>query len=211
VGYHRAGFDVVGVDIKPQPRYPFPFVQADALEYLAGHGHEFDAIHASFPCQRFSELTPGPHREAHPDLLTPGLNMLRQSGRAYVVENVAGARRLMLNPLMLCGSMFGLPIWRHRYFENNFGLIFPPACCAHDVCPVVVSGVSRRPTPLIRISGRGMRKVAGHRRKENTADEKRRAMGIDWMIETEVTEAIPPAYTEFIGRQLLASLGRVAA
>jgi site-specific DNA-cytosine methylase len=115
MGYHRAGFEVVGVDIAPQPHYPFEFHQGDALEYLAAHGHEFDAIHASPPCQRYSSIqriTKNKHK--WPDLVDPVRQLLIKSGKPYVIENVQGAP-LRVDAFM-CGSMFGLGMIRHRIF-----------------------------------------------------------------------------------------------
>ena len=116
MGYHRAGFDeIVGVDIKPMPRYPFTFIQADALEYVAAHGHEFDAIHASPPCQGYSIMRNLPwlrHKE-YPLLIQPTADALNATGRAWVIENVMGAK---LASGWLCGTMFGLPFFRHRFF-----------------------------------------------------------------------------------------------
>src|SRR3990172_8007103 len=135
MGYHRAGFDeIVGVDFKPQKHYPFTFVQADALEYVAAHGREFDAIHASPPCQRYSNMTKrwgiGIN---HPNLIGPVRERLQEIGIPYVIENVKGAP--LENPVMLCGSMFGrgaseYGLRRHRYFEASFTL-WAPASCAH--------------------------------------------------------------------------------
>lgn len=193
MGYHRAGFEVVGVDIKPQPRYPFEFHQADALEYLAEHGHEFDVIHASPPCQRYSEQTQPAYRENHPDLIAPTREALRTTGKPYIIENVEMARAFLINPLMLCGSMFGLKIWRHRYFETSPFWMMSPMSCRHDFDPILITGMGSTP------------KRNGKRYKSPIA-EKREAIKIEWMTTEEITEAIPPAYTEFIGRQLLGVL-----
>jgi DNA (cytosine-5)-methyltransferase 1 len=111
---------------------------------------------------------------------------------------------------MLCGSMFGLPIWRHRYFENNLDIFAPPATCNHSFIPVLVSGVTTRRTPVL-VSGRGAREVNGRRRKENTAEEKRQAMGIDWMTEKEVTQAIPPVFTQWLGLKAIEHLQKAVA
>lgn len=190
VGYNRAGFDIVGVDKEPQPNYPFKFIQADAIEFLQENWREFDAIHASPPCQRFSELTPVKYRDGHPDLLTKTLHLLRYHiNKPYIVENVEGARRILHGATLLCGSMFGMNIFRHRYFESSI-MILSPGTCQHTFKPVLVSG-------------RGMRRVNGKRWNGNTVDEKREAMDIDWMTGAELTEAIPPAYTEYIGKQLM--------
>lgn len=190
MGYHRAGFDVVGVDIKPQPRYPFHFVQGDALEYVAAHGHEFDAIHASPPCQRFSTITARWGRSKdHPDLIEPTRHLLIRTRRPYVIENVRGAG--LLANLMLCGSMLGLRVIRHRYFETSAGMfIMPPYSCRHDYEPVAVYGHSGG------TSKRDGKTFGG-------VDTWKAAMQIDWMVGDELAEAIPPAYTEYIGRHLL--------
>jgi DNA (cytosine-5)-methyltransferase 1 len=130
MGYHRAGFDVVGVDNRTQPRFPFAFVQADALEYLAAHGQEYDAIHASPPCQAYSRATAWRgKRSAHPDLIDATRTALLTTGRPYVIENVQEARFRLREPLMLCGSFFGLRIRRHRYFEApSLPFVLLPPC-----------------------------------------------------------------------------------
>jgi len=197
MGYHRAGFDVVGVDINPQPRYPFEFHQADALEYLAEHGQEFNVIHASPPCQAYVDHNKNKETK-HPRLIAPTRKLLRMVGRHFVIENVRHAP-LKAN-LMLCGTMFGLRVLRHRYFENNFGLTMSPYSCNHwgQVANGDFIGVYA-------FGGRGHRRGNGKRdgkpgSPKITPDE---AMGIDWMTYQELTQAIPPAYTEFIGRQLM--------
>ena len=189
MGYSRAGFDVVGVDIEPQPRYPFEFHQADALEYLAAHGHEFDAIHASPPCQKYQRLNKKYHA-IHADLIAPTRQALASVGVPYVIENVPDARRLLRDPLMLCGTMFGLNVWRHRLFETEVPIWFRPSC-QHVGHPVLISGVTR---------------IAGQKRRENSHAERAGAMGVDWMTTAGMDEAIPPAYTEFIGAYLLQAL-----
>jgi DNA (cytosine-5)-methyltransferase 1 len=192
MGYHRAGFEVVGVDIASQKNYPFEFHQDDALEYLREHGHEFDAIHASPPCQAYSTFTPNSHKGSHPDLIEPTRELLREAGKPYVIENVKGARFLLVNPIVLCGSMFGLPIWRHRYFEiYPSGLLLVPPC-RHDFKPILITD-----------NGGPNANGWGKPRKRTPIDKKRAAAGIDWMTNDEITEAIPPAYCEYIGKQLL--------
>lgn len=193
VGYHRAGFEVVGVDINPQPRYPFEFHQADAMTYpLEG----FDAIHASPPCQRYSSMTKKWGREsAHPDLVEPMRARLAALGIPYVIENVAGAP--LLAPMMLCGSMFGLgaqgyQLQRHRLFESNVTM-FAPASCAHVGQPLPVYGHA---------GGRSKRDGL----KFPGTDAWREGMGIDWMTGKELAESIPPAYTEYVGRHLRRAL-----
>ena len=208
VGYYRAGFtEIVGVDHAPMPRYPFEFVQADALQYLAEHGREFDVIHASPPCQRYSEATPVGHKENHPDLIDPTREALRKIGKPYVIENVSGARHLLLRSLMLCGTMFGLPIWRHRYFEIEPIFLMSPATCNHNRRPITVhSGSNSRKTwepVLVSGGGDGKRAKRKNHRPRESVDVIRWAMEIDWMTTDELHEAIPPAYTEYIGLQLL--------
>ncbi|GLZ62855.1 DNA cytosine methyltransferase [Micromonospora sp. NBRC 107095] len=195
-GYADAGFDVVGVDIKPQPRYPYEFVQGDAVEYLAAHGHEFDAIHASPPCQAHSALgRSNPHTYA--DFIPQTRALLVQLGKPWVIENVEGAP--LVNPVTLCGSMFDLgtdeyELRRHRLFESNVALPQPP--CRHGDRPVigVYGGKARlrRRTPHW---GTNLPKADGER-----------AMGIDWMTIAGLSEAIPPAYSRWIGGFLLAAV-----
>lgn len=193
-GYHRAGFtDITGVDIRPQPRYPFRFVQADALEFLRGvRPGEFDFIHASPPCQGFSTFA-AMHRDRkeYPDLLTPTREVLEALGTPYVIENVP--RAPMRPDVVLCGSHFGLPLRRHRWFEASlplFGLL--PAC--------------RHSTSDFCIVGHGGGGGKGERVKRWRVEDGRRAMGIEWMSQHGLAEAIPPAYTEWIGRQMLVVL-----
>ncbi len=200
VGYERAGFDVVGVDVNPQPHYPFEFHQADAMTFsLDG----FDAVHASPPCKRFTALSGMWNRKDHPDLLTPTRDRLRAWGGPWVIENVPGAP--VRPDVMLCGSMFGLgtstgaELRRHRLFEFSEPTTLFMGGCAHQAERVI--GV---------YGGHGR----DRRRKSNTQDftteERREAMGIDWMTGEELSQAIPPAYTELIGRHLL-ELMEVAA
>lgn len=199
-GYQCAGFYVVGVDIDPQPRYcGDEFVQADALEYVAKHGHEFDAIHASPPCQAYS-VTKFLSSRNHPELVPQTRKALQLTGRPWVIENVPGAP--LLNPLMLCGTMFGLDVIRHRLFECDPPIYFAPAMCAH----VGKTGTTRRMREMgitrcpSQADGFRFVSVAG---KGYLVNEARRAMGIDWMIQSELSQAIPPAYTEYIGRNLM--------
>lgn len=196
MGYHRAGFDVTGVDIVPQPNYPFEFVQADALEVLsllAVNGPGPDVIHASPPCQAYS-TTSALHHNEYPELVDEVRALLEGIGLPYVIENVQGAP--MRNYVRLCGSSFGLGVRRHRLFETNVMLWNPPAC-RHDLQP--------EPLDVTGTGGPGGR----HRKPKNLA-QAREAMGIDWMSRKELSEAIPPAYTEWIGRRLLEQLEAVA-
>lgn len=200
VGYYRAGFDeIVGVDIKRQRRYPFQFVQADALEYVRQHGHEFDMIHASPPCQVYSVTAPLSNGN-HPDLIVPTRAALQATGKPYVIENVEGAP--LLEPIMLCGTMFGLRVQRHRLFEIEPKLIwFPPFTCKHNG---LSTGNHRRRSGDTRTPGfkDGYKfiTVAGN---NFLFEDAQLAMGIDWMSKAGLAQAVPPAYTEWLGRQMI--------
>ena len=198
-GYRRAGFHVTGVDIKDQPRYRErfgSFIQADALQYVAEHGREYDAIHASPPCQRYTVLGSVEDLSAYPDLVAPTraaleLSTLDTTGRLYVIENVVGAPLRV--DLMLCAAAFGLRSYRHRIFESNAPLA--PMPHPRHVVSVNPRGVNRRAHwnrgGFITVTG----DVGSYVGPE--------AMGIDWMTGNELSQAIPPAYTEYIGQQLL--------
>jgi DNA (cytosine-5)-methyltransferase 1 len=198
VGYHRAGYDVVGIDIAPQPRFPFAFILADALTPPV-RLEDFDLIHASPPCQAFTAYRRRPgHVKTSPDLIAATRHMLRKSRRPYVIENVGSAP--LRASLMLCGSMFGLDVRRHRYFEASTALLGPP--CDHD-----------RQEPRFR-------QATNRHNKRRTVEVgvwriplavQQKAMGIDWMRLEELSEAIPPAYTEWIGRRILAAHESVPA
>ncbi len=203
VGYHRAGFDVVGVDIAPQPHYPFEFHQADALTFpLDG----FDAIHASPPCQAYSRLRTLPwlRDREYWDSIPPTLDYLVGSGLPWVMENVEGAGA-KVDGIMLCGLMFGLgwddgrPLYRHRLFASSVFMLAP----GHPKHTAVLV-----PGPLLKDRGRlnNGYVIGGH---QNGLRAKG-AMGIDWMTGNELSQAIPPAYTEFVGGQLLRSLESAA-
>jgi len=203
MGYHRAGFEVIGVDIEPQKRYPFQFVQADALEYAKQYGHLFDAIHASPPCQGYSNATSSKTKSNYPLLIPQVRQLLKELGKLYVIENVENAKSAMENPLMLCGSMFDLQLVRHRLFETNPPIYFPPTPCYHwrtRAQPKNRPGGSLlyaktlRDDQFLVVVGNGHAPL--HLLKK--------AMGIDWMNAKELCQAIPPAYTEFIGKALLA-------
>jgi DNA (cytosine-5)-methyltransferase 1 len=209
MGYHRAGFtDIVGVDHKPMKRYPFEFVQADALEYLAGlieSGEiaEFDLIHTSPPCQFYSQLAPL-SSGAHPDLVGDTRLLLLAAGKPYVIENVPGAP--LDNPLMLCGSMFGLRVQRHRLFECRPVIWFPPAACNHYGKSTGSIKNADRPNGTVSLLDRADLEFVTVVGNNYLADEGRAAMGIDWMVKKELSQAIPPAYTEFIGKRLVANI-----
>jgi DNA (cytosine-5)-methyltransferase 1 len=204
LGYHDAGFEVVGVDIKPQPNYPFEFIQAEALDTLGRfmrtsrllHSARFDAIHASPPCQAYSSMTkcrPGLSLE-YPDLIGPTRHLLEQSGLPWVIENVPYAP--MRADVTLCGQMFGLPLYRHRLFEANFPIVQPDH--PEHLIPASKAG-HWKPGTIISVSG--------HVAPISVA---RMAMGIDWMNRDELSEAIPPAYTEFVGQQMKVEMWRAA-
>lgn len=194
MGLHRAGFDVEGWDIKPQKNYPFKFHLGDALEAdLTG----FDFVWASPPCQAYTIAGHNQRRDGkyYPDLLAETREKLEASGNLYIIENVPGAP--MRCDVMLCGSMFGLNLVRHRIFETNFpGLILVPKC-QHPDMPVTVCG-SGTPT-WARLALRAKGRASG----QFTSAEKRAAMGIEWTNRAELSQAIPPAYSEFLGRQII--------
>lgn len=200
IGYSQAGFDVIGVDIEPQPNYPLPFIKADVLTLDPRFIGSFDVIHASPPCQAYSDLAKR-NRNGHewPRLIEPIRDVLIRCGRPYVIENVDGAP--LHNPVVLCGTMFkDLRVLRHRLFESNVALFAPP----HGRHPKVHTfdrrkshfGKTNEWTDFVQVTGGGNCTLAAARA----------AMGIDWMTKTEINEAIPPAYTRFIGEQLLLHL-----
>lgn len=194
-GLARAGFAVTGVDIKPQPRYPFEFHRADALTVpLDG----YDFIWASPPCQGYTAMRYAPGAKGAP-LLIDRVRARMPAGCLWVIENVEQASWALRQPITLCGSMFGLGAQgcrtqRHRLFETNFPVAQPP--CAHDNRPVigVYGGHARRRAASA--GGRGTRDIwdGGHRAAASEA------LGIDWMTLGEMSEAIPPVYAEYIGR-----------
>ena len=193
MGYHRAGFEVVGVDINPQPRYPFEFHQADALTFpLDG----FDVIHASPPCEHHSRIT-GRHRAKHKDLISATRARLSGLSVPWVIENVEGAP--MLNYFVLCGSSFGLKVRRHRLFECS-SLFLAPECDHgrqngeyYSLC--WKNRKAGKTSPVVGVYG-----------NVNYAGEwplRCEAMGIDWMVNAELVKAIPPVYTEWIGKRIM--------
>jgi DNA (cytosine-5)-methyltransferase 1 len=214
MGYHRAGFEVIGVDISPQPRYPFTFWEYDALRILRilsdgymveGHAlADFDAIHASPPCQGYSYTrTINPHAHKYPKSIKPVREAFRATGIPYVIENVEGAKSQMIDPVVLCGSQF-IPhskfreektyLRRHRLFEVNWPL---PEPGAHDhsgyAFPVFGHGPGGSQNP--------------HLRGKGAAAKARQLMDINWMTRKELDESIPPYYTEYIGGHLMSHLG----
>ena len=196
-GYQLAGFHVTGVDIKPQPRYcGDEFHQADALKYCQEHGHEFDASHASPPCQAHSSVTPETHRGNHIDMIPATRITLNGTGLPWIMENVEGAKPSMIRPVLLCGSMFGLDVRRHRLFESNVFLMFPE--CQHHIWKPRFRSLDRRQKSLSCVIGNH-----GHLNYPGEKELRQKAMGIDWMNVKELAQAIPPAFTEYLGRQLM--------
>ncbi|HVC46239.1 MAG TPA: DNA cytosine methyltransferase [Terracidiphilus sp.] len=195
-GYAEAGFDVVGVDIDPQPNYPFAFIQTDALRLDPKFLSTFDAIHASPPCQSYSDLAKrNGNADKWPRLIDPIRDILLRSGLPYMIENVEGAP--LRDPIILCGTMFkGLRVLRHRLFEVNFPVLTPK----HGPHPKVHTfdkrkahyGKTNDMIDFVQVTGGGNCTIAAARD----------AMRIDWMTKNELNEAIPPAYTRFIGKQL---------
>jgi DNA (cytosine-5)-methyltransferase 1 len=202
-GYARAGFDVFGVDIERQPNFPFTFCRAEVVNYLnlmRGQLHRYQAIHASPPCQRYSSMTRRwSDATHHPDLVGPVRDLLIETGLPYVIENVAPAP--LKDPVRLCGTMFGLGVFRHRLFETNWDLGQPP-----------------HPDHDGRIGDGRYFTVTGHTGGSSTRDgwvggskqQWDKAMGIDWMLMRELAQAIPPAYTRFVGTSLMRHLREAA-
>ena len=192
MGYWLAGYKMLGIDTADQPRYPFAFVRGDAVEFIARHGHGFDLAHASCPCQGYSE-TQRLRGNPHPKLIGETRAALKSTGRPWVMENVPGAP--LVDPLTLCGAMFGLRTYRHRLFETSPGLdITTPPHPAHTA-PVAKMG---RPVT----EGEFMHVVGNF----SGVDLARQVMQMPWANRDGLREAIPPAYTQWIGRQAAARL-----
>lgn len=188
-GLHRAGFGVFGVDIKPQPRFPFHFIEQDVMwagsRIIAEGG--FDLIWASPPCQAYTNAQ-RIRGNGHPDLIEPTRAMLKASGVPYVIENVPGAP--LINPVELCGAMFGLRTYRHRLFEASFPIAAPPH--PKHTARTAKMGRPAKADEFIHVVGN----FSGIKRARD-------AMEIDWMTRDEIREAIPPAYSEYIAREFL--------
>lgn len=222
-GYQQAGFEVVGIDIEPQPRYiGDDFVQMDALEalrILIGGGYivgksgrrwyldDFNALSGSPKCQfgtgmqHLVKARNGSYPE-HENQIPAVRELLQLTGKPYVIENVDGSRKHLINPIMLCGKTFGLKTYRHRWFEISPFWFLAPSHIAHqDQTPSAGNGIS--PKGFISICGTGG--VRGMTSQE-IIDYWSTAMGIDWMTRAELAEAIPPAYTRWIGEQLINQL-----
>jgi DNA (cytosine-5)-methyltransferase 1 len=197
-GYRRAGFTVIGVDIADQPHYPFEFVKADALTYPLDAA---DAIHASPPCQAFTQMSnrwrgKGGLADSHTDLIAPIRERLKAAGVPYVIENVPGAKRAMRSTLTLHGGMFGLGVYRPRLFESNVLILAPRDAPPEDAIGVYGKAHDGR---LLWARADGTEQHA-----PASLAEAQEAMGMDWGDWAGVKEAVPPAYTEFIGMQLIA-------
>lgn len=213
VGYHRAGFDVIGVDIEPHPDYPFHLVVEDAIEFLAksspGYLAKFDAIHASPPCQARTTMSnrwrgKGGAADDHVNLIPEVRDALEQWGGPYVIENVPGARRDLRHPITLHGGMFGLGVHRPRLFECNW-----PAMAYNAPPPVNPVGVYGKTADGRRLFTRA---DGSEQRAAASLEEAQAAMGTPWMTDfRDVAESIPPAYTEYLGGQLIDYLAAVAA
>lgn len=204
-GYQRAGFYVVGVDNRPQPRYAGDeFVQADALEYVAEHGHEFAVIAASPPCQKFTmfqhiNLARFGYVRDHPDLIAPTRRALIETGVPYVIENVQGSP--LHTTIIICGHSLGLErLARHRHFESSV-MLFAPRCTHRKNSGRIIGVYGERPD-----GHRVSHKRYPFNRTASSIGEASEIMGIDWMEWSEIKEALPPAYTEYVGRQMLAAL-----
>jgi len=194
MGWHRAGFDVTGVDKDPQPRYPFMFIQGDAVEYIRAHGHEYDLIAGSPPCQAQS-LTWRINKREHPRLIGPTREAMKASGRPWMIENVEEARPEMISPVTLCGAMFGLHTYRHRLFEASF----PPDVPDH---PDHRARTVKMGRPLV--PGDWYHAVGNF----SNVPYVKADMGVPWMSRDGVRECIPPAYTEYFGPQALWAVRR---
>jgi len=195
-GYRRAGFDVTGVDIVERKNHPHRFILGDAIEYVLAHGHEYDAIHASPPCQAYSQAAQGMRNagKVYPDLLAATRAALEQTGKPWIIENVPKAP--MRPDFKLCGCRFGLDLRRERWFETSWhGFELAPPC--------------HHPFPVVSVVGHGTPTWVREKLGFNpTIQHYREAMGIDWMNRDELSQAIPPAYTEYLGRLLMAEVCR---
>ncbi|MEU9956690.1 SAM-dependent methyltransferase [Streptomyces sp. NPDC050982] len=192
MGWHLAGFDVTGVDKDPQPRYPFTFIQGDAIEYIRAHGHEYDLIAGSPPCQHYTLCQRIQGRE-HPALIAPTRQAMQATGRPWIIENVPEAAPELRAPLTLCGASFGLHTYRHRLFEASFPVPVQPH--PEHLHPTVKMG---RP-----LSPGDWYHAVGH---FSNVPYVREDMGVPWMSRDGISECIPPAYTQWIGGASLAFL-----
>lgn len=212
-GYMRAGYDVIGVDASPMPRYPGPFIQADVLSLDLRFLRHFDLIHASPPCQAHTLLKHAPNGKAHLDLIPQTRELLLASGVPYIIENVPGAAKHLRNPICLCGTMFGLgatvdgqrfELQRHRLFEMSDPPLPPPCQHHHPVIGIYGGHVRQRGAK------HGGRKTVDFAGRDRPALA-REAMDIYWMTMGEMSQAIPPAYTERLGLWMSSRLERKLA
>lgn len=196
MGLHRAGFEVTGIDINEQPNYPFTFVQADAVSFLKENHQHFDAFWASPPCQAYTWSAARRRGEGYeyPDLVDVTRELLKETGKPYIIENTLGAP--LIDPIVLCGTQFNLKVFRHRLFESNVPLN-DKGKCSHKGHRVMAR----------RGDGGDFYTVAGH--WPGTIKEWQDAMGTCWMTtKHEIAESIPPAYSEFLGKQIIKALGK---
>lgn len=214
VGYARAGFEVVGVDIRPQPHYPYSFEQGDVFSLVSRNSpwfRSFDAIHASPPCQAFTQMSArwrgkGTKADTHPNLIPETRDLLERSRVPWVMENVIGATGHLHNPLTLHGGQFGLGVYRPRLFESS-ALLLSPGKFPKPPFPIGVYGTKPDGHTTYRYRNNGNMKGKSLIRTAKSVEEAQAVMGIDWMPEwDELRESIPPAYTEWIGRQLIQAL-----
>lgn len=206
MGYSRAGFEVVGVDSKSQKHFPFEFHCDDAFAFLERHGHEFDVIHASPPCQAYTIMRnlPWLREKEYPRLIDPTREALTSLGKPYIIENVMGAK---LPAGFLCGTMFGLPFYRHRAFETNWFWLSPP----HSPHEFTIRNGRMMGARARDIVFGCLRRGQGHGAQNRAVNvgyaagvrDARVAMELPYMSRDELSQAIPPAYTEWIGRRLL--------
>lgn len=204
-GYQLAGFRVTGVDIEPQPRYAGDvFIQADALAYVAQYGWMYDAIHASPPCEKFTNMQQirvdaQANIDSHLNLIPHTRYWLEALGLPYIIENVEGAKNELRDPIFLCGTMFSLKVLRHRYFESNIAL-------AQPVHPEHIGSVANGDYCGVYGSGGAMwrdKEKTVRRSEDRSLAAWKSAMGIDWMLKSEINKAIPPAYTQWLGVRLM--------
>lgn len=213
MGYYQAGFEVIGIDIKVQPNYPFTFIQDDAMNLPLKlldwcNGSYPDIIHASPPCQGYSKSISSDGRWSHgvhkgynePKLIEPLREILLASNLNYVIENVIGSKAFLKDPILLCGSMFGMSIKRHRLFEINFPFIVPK----HPKCVKLEHPYAEQWKKEKGITDRKIYSVVGKCRQSGCYEVWRQLMQIPWAkYDYELAGAIPPAYTEYIGTQIL--------
>ncbi|MFG3323752.1 SAM-dependent methyltransferase [Streptomyces sp. NPDC048171] len=194
MGWHLAGFDVTGVDDSPQPRYPFTFIQGDAIEYIRAHGHEYDLIAGSPPCQAHTLCQRIQGRE-HPRLIAPTREAMESTGRPWVIENVPEAAPELRSPVMLCGAFFGLHTYRHRLFEAGGGLTLTVPEHQPHAHRTVKMGRPLKPGDWYHAVG-----------NFSNVSYVKADMGVPWMSRDGIRECIPPAYTKYLGEQVAALL-----